>query len=106
MSKQLDYYKRNKEKVLKNQKIHRQKRRMRVISYYTNNKNCCSCCGEKTYEFLSIDHIVGGGTKHRKETGVNVDRWIINNNFPIGFDILCQNCNFAKGLYGKCPHKE
>ena len=28
-----------------------------------------------------------------------------NNNFPKGFQILCWNCNFAKGVLGKCSHK-
>ena len=28
----------------------------------------CNCCKEKTYEFLDIDHIDGGGGRHRKKT--------------------------------------
>ena len=30
----------------------------------------------------------------------------IKNNFPKGFQILCHNCNIAKGHYGKCPHEK
>ena len=26
------------------------------------------------------------------------------NNYPEGFQVLCSNCNFAKGKYGSCPH--
>ena len=36
-------------------------------------------------------------------SGEALNRWIIQNNFPKGFQILCQNCNFAKGHYEKCP---
>lgn len=61
--------------------------------------------------FLSIDHIDGGGTKHRKEIGIkngkggNMSFWIIKNKFPTGFQVLCHNCNMAKGFYGQCPHR-
>ena len=33
-------------------------------------------------------------------------KWIIKNNFPKGFQILCHNCNSAKAVYGKCPHEK
>ena len=32
--------------------------------------------------------------------------WIIDNNFPEGFQVLCTKCNFAKGMKknkNKCP---
>ena len=32
--------------------------------------------------------------------------WMIKNNFPKGFQVLCHNCNLAKGFYGKCPHEK
>ena len=57
-------------------------------------------------EFLQIDHIDGGGTKHRREIGVGMlYKWLRRNNYPAGFQTLCANCNFAKGRYGKCPHE-
>jgi hypothetical protein len=34
--------------------------------------------------------------------------WIIENNYPDGFQILCHNCNVAKGLIGNnntCTHE-
>jgi len=67
----------------------------------------CECCGETHKEFLSIDHINGGGTKHRKEIlkGGNLYSWLVANNFPEGFRVLCHNCNFAIGHYGYCPHQ-
>lgn len=98
------YYSNNREKLLKVQKQTRINRRNKVISYYGGK---CNCCGENLYEFLSIEHLDGGGTKHRKElSSPNIDRWIIKNNYPSNFTILCHNCNFAKGIYGKCPHNK
>ena len=68
----------------------------------------CACCGEKTYEFLSIDHIDGGGSKHRRDMkisgGTATTEWLVRNKFPKGFQVLCHNCNMAKGFYGECPH--
>lgn len=76
-----------------------------IISHYSKEDNKCACCKERHLEFLSIDHIKGGGTKHRKEIGAgNFYIWIIRNNFPDGFRVLCFNCNWAMRL-GKCPHK-
>ncbi len=34
-----------------------------------------------------------------------LNQWLITNNFPKGFQILCWNCNYAKGVFGECPHK-
>lgn len=69
----------------------------------------CVCCGETTPEFLSVDHVDGGGTKHREslaggKSGSGFYRWLRRNNFPAGFQVLCFNCNCAKGFYGECPH--
>lgn len=75
----------------------------------------CKCCPENnpdkyTFEFLSIDHINGGGVKHRKEIGVTSGdgfyKWLKKNNYPSGFQVLCHNCNKAKWAYGKCPHQK
>lgn len=67
----------------------------------------CACCGESNPIFLSIDHINGGGEKHRKEIGRKINRWLVKNNFPTGFQLLCYNCNCGRNLNGGiCPHKE
>ena len=94
--------------------------RLKVLQYYSklhSNSDipCCSCCGlNSNLDFLAIDHIAGikqmdsepelvklGYSSKLKTT--TLQRWIIINNFPKGFQILCHNCNTAKGLYGKCP---
>jgi hypothetical protein len=64
----------------------------------------CQCCGDEHFEFLTIDHIEGGGAAHRRKVH-NFYSWVIRNNFPPGFRTLCMNCNFADGKYGYCPHE-
>jgi hypothetical protein len=67
----------------------------------------CKCCGADEYEFLTIDHVDGGGQKHKRSVpGFKIYRWLRNNGFPQDgrFQLLCISCNFAKGIYGECPH--
>lgn len=73
-----------------------------VLDHYGNR---CACCNETLYEFLTIDHINGGGCEHRKKIHSNIYKWLIDNNYPEGFQVLCMNCNFSRGKYGYCPHK-
>jgi hypothetical protein len=81
--------------------------RNEVLIFYSENPPKCKCCGENTYEFLSIDHINGGGSKQKREIlgSRNIYSWLRHNNFPEGYQVLCHNCNLAKGFYGKCPHE-
>jgi hypothetical protein len=81
----------------------RQRLRVEVIRHYGGR---CACCGEKRYEFLTIDHINGKGGAHRKRLARNrVHLWLWSHGYPKGFQVLCFNCNCAKGIYGVCPHK-
>lgn len=83
---------------------YQRKARQRAIEFYGG---ICACCGENEIKFLAIDHINNNGASHRRSIGTkNVALWIIKNNFPKGFQILCHNCNMAKGFYGECPHKK
>lgn len=87
------------------QKRYRLKRRQDVLVAYGGK---CACCGEAQNEFLSIDHIDGGGREHRRQigTGANVlYHWLRKNDYPEGFRVLCHNCNAARGFYGYCPHQ-
>lgn len=72
---------------------------------YEHFGNKCSCCGEKDYEKLTIDHINNDGAEHRKTLTTTIYRWLINNNYPPGFRLLCMNCNHAYAKYGYCPHE-
>lgn len=82
--------------------------RLQCISHYSNGQNCCACCGESHIEFLAIDHINGGGSKHRKEVRKKFPtmyHFLIREGFPDGYRILCHNCNLSKGFYKYCPHE-
>ena len=77
--------------------------RLEVLQHYGRK---CACCGETAIEFLEIDHINGGGTKHRRETVKgSIFRWLKNNDYPPEFQILCANCNLSRAFYGYCPHQ-
>jgi hypothetical protein len=98
----------NKEKLRKlNKKYsknYRDKLKNLVLEHYGKK---CACCGESNIKFLTIDHINGGGTKHRKKINTQINYWLVKNNFPKGFQTLCFNCNWGKHINGGiCPHKE
>lgn len=102
--------KNNKEFINHNNELKRksnEKLVLEVLTYYSNGTLKCACCGEDIYEFLTIDHINGGGHKHRKQIGMgNLYRWLRKNNFPKGYQVLCFNCNCGKIKNGCiCPHK-
>lgn len=83
-----------------------------------NHYGCkCVCCGEVTPQFLTLDHINNDGYEFRSKifshvgrkyqggAGVHTYRWLIRNNYPDGFQVLCMNCNFGKRMNnGVCPH--
>lgn len=70
----------------------------------------CECCGNHYWEHLTVDHVNGGGSKHRaalRAKGQKLYEWLKANNFPKeGFRLLCMNCNWGIGMYGICPHKQ
>lgn len=82
-------------------------RKYQVFSYYCGGVIQCQCCGELMIEFLTIDHVEGRRKwNHAKDmSGTILYSWIIKNNFPDGFKVLCFNCNCAKGMFGICPHE-
>lgn len=81
--------------------------RLLCLNHYSGDPARCACCGETIMEFLSLDHINGGGYQHRhKIKQATLWEWLKRNNFPEGFRVLCYNCNMAIGHYGHCPHGE
>ena len=82
-----------------------------VFMYYTARydssaeKPHCNCkgCSESYLELLSIDHMKKR-TKKDDLSGESLYKYLKENDFPDGYQILCFNCNFGKGLYGECPH--
>lgn len=97
-------------RTVKSNRTSRSKYREVAILHYGGTPPKCNCCGEKERKFLTIDHINGGGRKHRKElknTLGGVHGWLVRNNFPEGFQVLCMNCNWGKYINnGTCPHKK
>ncbi len=97
--------------------------RLKIFQEYSKRLSnsdipCCNCCGLNNYlDFLAIDHVLGKkqmdsvpelvkiGYSSKLKEG-RLYQWIVDNDFPEGFQILCHNCNFAKGYprnNGKCP---
>jgi hypothetical protein len=63
----------------------------------------CQCCGELMPQFLTLDHIKG-----RSNNKANMYQWLEakKKGFPKDeYQMLCMNCNFAKGHWGVCPHQ-
>lgn len=107
------YWKENKEELSAKKKIYRTINAVRIaevkklgeirvrlgaLRQYSNGKLCCALCKETNLSFLCLDHIEGGGTRHRKLNssvkGKGVYWWVKKNNYPPIFRVLCYNCNF------------
>lgn len=106
----LEYMKKPEVRIRQNMNLKRLRRewKLEVLTHYSKGVPHCNCCDEYCIDFLSIDHINGDGNKQRKTlkmTGIAFYRWLKRNNYPDGFQILCYNCNMAKGFLGVCPHK-
>lgn len=80
--------------------------RMRRSAVIQSYGDCCKQCGENQYEFLTIDHVHGGGNKHRKEVCSSslIDHLYNNKVNPDDYQVLCYNCNCSKNYTGKDKH--
>jgi hypothetical protein len=85
-------------------KLYGRNKRIEILSHYSMGKPKCKRCGNDDIRVLSIDHINGGGCKHQQEIKskngqhkkTTLQQWILNNNFPEIFQILCMNCQYIK----------
>lgn len=112
------YYDRKKDPDLdseakKYQKKYHLENKIKVIRHYSANTMQCACCSESILEFLTLDHIKAGGCaqrhtamNHRLAAGTAAYWWLIKNDFPAGFQVLCYNCNMGKRTGDKCPHQK
>lgn len=100
------YYEKHKDRQKEKYRKRNQELRLKCLIFYSGNPPECACCGEGHIEFLTIDHINNDGAEHRRQLGVGKSfyRWLIKENFPDGFRVLCYNCNCSLGHYGRCPH--
>lgn len=69
----------------------------------------CKCCGEEETTFLTIDHIDGKVPEMERfgkklTGGTQLLRWMKQQGWPEGYQILCYNCNNAIRWGDPCPH--
>lgn len=97
-----EYIKNNRVKVRAWNKVARDKLKDEVFTHYCNGTIKCHHCNETDLGVLTLDHVDGGGNKHRKEsgmkTGYNACCWLKKHGYPEGFQVLCWNCQFKKRL--------
>lgn len=89
---------------------HRLKRKMLIVRHYSNGTFACANPYNQHKEpyrdirALTIDHLAGNGAEQKRELGKFGNPfygWIIRNNFPPGFQVLCANCQFIKRVVNK-----
>ena len=90
------------------QRANKRRQKVEMLTHYSGGIPKCACCGETLIEFLTIDHIQGRKAfgHPRALCGEALHRWIRKNEYPSGFQVLCWNCNAAKGMFGGCPHQK
>lgn len=97
-------YQRRKQTLLKNGRACKDRLYDLFFDHYGYQ---CTCCGESRRDFLTIEHLNGGGSAHRKRSPGGADRIIReirDAGWPKEYTTLCMNCNFAKWRKGVCPH--
>ena len=79
----------------------RRKLKKEVLSHYSPNMICqWPGCKWMDVRALTLDHIKGDGSKHRREMGGagNTYNWVKKHNFPKGFQVLCMNHQLIKRI--------
>ena len=110
------YHAKNRSKIIAQDRNQRLRRKAEVLTHYGNGVLACVCCGIDTLDFLTLDHVDANGADHRKDlkgehggkaTGWFIYRWLMDNNYPEGYQTLCYNCNVGKHRtkLNKCPHQ-
>lgn len=108
---QLDYVKRRNSA---NAQRYAKQLRLEMIAAYGGD---CTCCGERTYEFMTLEHVGGGGNEERRRYSPNAkssngaNHLIIirlrREGWPKGkYTVLCANCNMATKYGRTCPHQQ
>jgi len=114
--KKKEYGQRPEVKAKKN--VEEKKRRkiwkLKTFSVYSKRHSnseipCCRCCGQNSHiDFLTVDHIDGRKNLPKEQKHLvahGLISWLTRKNYPEGYQILCWNCNMAKGDK-ECPHLE
>ena len=73
--------------------------KIEVFKHYSPTLTC-QHCGFSDVRALSLDHINGGGLKHKIEVNVagghSLYSWAKTHGYPPIFQVLCMNCQFIK----------
>lgn len=97
-------------KIMKDKKS-RDKVKKEVLSHYSPDLKCR--CGFSDIRALTLDHMDGGGRQHLTEIkvkgGSGFYRWVRQEGYPGGLQVLCFNCNCGKNSLrrergGVVPH--
>ena len=94
-----DYKQAHQEEQRENYRRWARKYKNEVLTYYGGGELACVGCGDSRVDCLTIDHINNNGYEHRKKvtlTGDKIYRWLRENNYPVGYQTLCMNCQFKK----------
>jgi len=100
---QKQYRANNKKELQEKKQFRLYKIRIEVLEHMGSK---CKCCGEANEKFLTIDHINGRDKDEPRITGKKLWRKVRTEGYPKNkYQLLCFNCNCAKGIYGICPHQ-
>jgi len=94
-------YEKNKEQQQKNHREYTRRLKETVLTHYGNGEMKCVLCGFDNPHALTIDHINGNGSTHRRAIGgggVKTYLWLRRNNYPSGYRTLCSNCQLIEYL--------
>lgn len=90
-----DYRRLNSDNIRQKDVLRRIRRKLKVISHYSNGANKCELCDETRIGTLTVDHLDGGGKQHVNNVG-NIYLYLLKNNYPPRYRILCSNCNIIQ----------
>lgn len=101
---QRQYYLDNRDARLSQRRQYHADLRAAVFGHYGT---ACSCCGSS--KRLVLDHVNSDGPAHRtaifgkpKIQATMFYRWVIDNGFPEGLQVLCHSCNASKAAGPYC----
>lgn len=85
----------------------REKWKLAAVNVLTNGEGTCRDCGQGDLDVLTFDHIENNGKEHRKDVPTSKFLWwLIKNDYPDGFQVLCANCNLKKEVIRRRKNRE
>lgn len=97
---------------IENESLYHKKRNAEIrqivlMAYTKGNMPYCVCCNACHIDALALDHINGGGNKHRKSLSIDVYSYLYRHfkktgKWLSGYQILCITCNWIKYTRGSC----